>query len=281
MQVDKQDHWAAGNATVVQVGDQLDRGGEELAILLLLERMKHEAEAAGGAFYSINGNHETMSVQGNFRYADRAAAADFDRWRHYYKMGQRLKRKCGLDAPPVPAPLPNTYNIPHEMESRWQALQPGGPITRRFFATQNTVLTVGDSVFVHGGLLPRHVKYGLEKINAETAQWMSAVPKDPDDAKRNVPKFLRGRNALVWSRHFSSTKEDCQCELLEEVLGMVGASRMVVGYVSSNALIPCILGRSLQKKYSIPLHTAYSPLSFSISRISPSLARFLFLRPLS
>lgn len=37
--VDDTDHWAGGNSTVVQVGDQLDRGGDELAILLLLERL--------------------------------------------------------------------------------------------------------------------------------------------------------------------------------------------------------------------------------------------------
>jgi hypothetical protein len=36
--IDAADHWAAGTATVVQVGDQLDRGGSEIAILLLLER---------------------------------------------------------------------------------------------------------------------------------------------------------------------------------------------------------------------------------------------------
>ena len=30
---------------------------------------------AGGALHSLNGNHETMSVQGNFKYATDAGAA--------------------------------------------------------------------------------------------------------------------------------------------------------------------------------------------------------------
>lgn len=59
-----------------------------------------------------------------------------------------------------------------------------------------------------------------------------AAEDDPETRTRKTPGFLRGKNALVWSRHFSSTKEACQCELLDRVLSMVGASgasRMVVG----------------------------------------------------
>lgn len=52
-----------------QVGDQLDRGDNELRILLLLERLQKEAVAAGGALHVLNGNHETMNVMGDLRYA--------------------------------------------------------------------------------------------------------------------------------------------------------------------------------------------------------------------
>ncbi len=50
---------------MVQVGDQLDRGGEEIKILYMLERLKAEAEAAGGKFHVINGNHEVVNVRPN------------------------------------------------------------------------------------------------------------------------------------------------------------------------------------------------------------------------
>lgn len=53
----------------MQVGDLLDRGDEELKILYWLERLQEEAAAAGGALHVLNGNHETMNVGGNFRYA--------------------------------------------------------------------------------------------------------------------------------------------------------------------------------------------------------------------
>lgn len=51
------------------MGDQLDRGGNEVAVFYFLERMAKEAQKVGGAVYSLNGNHETLNVAARFRYA--------------------------------------------------------------------------------------------------------------------------------------------------------------------------------------------------------------------
>ena len=40
-----------------------------------------------------------------------------------------------------------------------------GSITRRFLAPHPTVLQIGSTLFVHGGILPEHAQYGLERIN--------------------------------------------------------------------------------------------------------------------
>ena len=50
-----------------------------IQVLLYLEKMKREAALAGGAFHAINGNHETMNVQGRFRYASAEGYKDFER----------------------------------------------------------------------------------------------------------------------------------------------------------------------------------------------------------
>ena len=76
-----------------QVGDQLDRGDNEIEILYYLERLQKEAAAAGGALHVLNGNHETMNVDGRFRYATIPGLADFHRWQVVQSIGKGLKVK--------------------------------------------------------------------------------------------------------------------------------------------------------------------------------------------
>ena len=66
--IDDKDSWIGGDLVVVQVGDQLDRGDDEKAILLLLNSVADQAHKAGGALYALNGNHETMNVALQFNY---------------------------------------------------------------------------------------------------------------------------------------------------------------------------------------------------------------------
>ena len=75
----------------LQVGDQLDRGDNEIQILYFLERLQKEAAAAGGALHILNGNHETMNVGGRFRYATQPGRLDFLRWQLLQSMGEGLK----------------------------------------------------------------------------------------------------------------------------------------------------------------------------------------------
>lgn len=45
------------NVCMCQVGDILDRGDQEVKLLYMLERLQHQAAAAGGALWVLNGNH--------------------------------------------------------------------------------------------------------------------------------------------------------------------------------------------------------------------------------
>lgn len=55
-------------------------------------------------------------------------------------------------------------------------------------------------MFVHGGVLPEHADYGLERINQETADWLMGKSGD------RMPDFLAGRKAVVWAREYSAGK---------------------------------------------------------------------------
>lgn len=85
------------------------------------------------------------------------------------RFGRRLEELFG-EAPP---------EAPHDPDEAWElALRtrvglfaPGGPLAQQF-ARNSTVLIVNDTVFAHGGVLPVHVKFGLERINEGVSRWM-------------------------------------------------------------------------------------------------------------
>jgi hypothetical protein len=200
--IDGQDHWNGGETVVVQVGDQLDRGDDEQAILEWFVRLADEAFEAGGGFYPLNGNHETMNVSLDFRYVTQGGWRDFEDVAHD----------------------PEDPVIAHfepAQRGRAAAFRPGG-VFAMLLARQNTVMVVGRNVFVHGGVLPRHFGLGLRQINAEIQAWMRG-----ETAR---PAHLNGDDSMVWSRHFSSDTDASDCALLTEVLDLAGADRMVVAH---------------------------------------------------
>jgi hypothetical protein len=200
--IDSQDHWNGGTTVVVQVGDQLDRGDDEQAILDWLEVLAEEARLAGGAIYPLLGNHETMNVQLDLRYVTEGGFADF-----------------ADTAYDETNPLYAGY--PESQRGRVAAFRPGGPyaqILSRHFIT----LMVGDTIFVHGGILPLHAAYGLDVINEETSAWMNGITAQPG--------ILSGDESPVWSRHYSDEPDAADCALLAETLGALRASRMVVAH---------------------------------------------------
>ncbi|VFQ82861.1 unnamed protein product [Cuscuta campestris] len=234
--IDDRDRWCGGSATVVQVGDVLDRGGDELKILYFLEKLKREAAKAGGSVITMNGNHEIMNVSGDFRYVTKRGLKEFENWALWHSVGKILKERCEgagdkesfkdpFDGVPFEFPGLKPEYIAG-IRARIAALRPHGPIATRFLSQNQTVVVVGDSIFAHGGLLPIHVEYGLEKLNEEISEWISG-------ARKTVwRELVNGRDSVVWLRKFSNQMEtDCDCSTLEHVLATVpGAKRMIMGH---------------------------------------------------
>ncbi|OAE25392.1 hypothetical protein AXG93_4620s2070 [Marchantia polymorpha subsp. ruderalis] len=72
--------WCGGKTVLVQVGDIIDRGGGELKIYHLFEKLRREAPRHGGAVYCIHGNHEVMNMLGRFRYTSKEAREEFSNY---------------------------------------------------------------------------------------------------------------------------------------------------------------------------------------------------------
>ncbi|ACY17101.1 metallophosphoesterase [Haliangium ochraceum] len=195
--------WTGGDMVLVQTGDVLDRGDDEQAILDLLARLEREARAAGGAVHALLGNHETMNAAGDFRYVTPGGFSDF------------------ADAPGVAAvaEAPALAAVPAQQRARAAAFLPGGVYAERL-AARNTVVVVGDTVFAHGGVVPRWAEYGIERVNAELRCWLAGEARPP--------AVLLAEDNPMWSRDFS--REPAACDALERALAALDATRMVVGH---------------------------------------------------
>lgn len=202
--------WVGGDATLVQMGDILDRGDDEIGILRLLWQLAEGAEEAGGAVYILNGNHETLNVAGDFRYVTPAA---------FRESAIVALGTADFGSPGV--------SFTMQARARLALFSPGAPLARKL-AQNPTVLIVNDSVFAHGGLLPVHVTYGLERINEDVSRWMLGGPEPPEN-------LVYSQDSVVWNRSYSrdhptSREQANACNKLRETLDALGVKRLVVGH---------------------------------------------------
>ncbi|GBF98464.1 ser thr phosphatase [Raphidocelis subcapitata] len=207
--------WAGGDATVVQLGDVLDRGNVEIGIIKLLMDLDDQARREGGAVYMLNGNHESLNVCGDFRYVTPGAfiesAVEFG-----------LPRDVAL------------RNWDGCIQARAALFLPGGRAAR-MLSRNPTVLVVNDTAFAHGGLLPVHVAYGIERMNAEVAAWMRR-DRTPDGFAS--PPFLAmgDGKSVMWNRQLSVEKWNNPIDRFHaaaqvgQALREIGAKRLVVGH---------------------------------------------------
>lgn len=202
--IDGEDRWVGGDLVVVHTGDSVDRGDQDREVLELLHRLASEAEAAGGACVAVVGNHELMNVAGDTRYASPKSKAAF-------------KGLTGLDLDQAPLQA-----LPKKERAHGAAFLPGGPMAE-ILAQRDVIAVVGDSIFVHGGVLPANVEYDIEKINREARAWM--LGESPD-----APAWIRSDDSPVWSRHYSDEPDAVDCATLTGVLESLGLQRMVVGH---------------------------------------------------
>lgn len=204
--IDGDDHWIGGDLVVVQTGDQLDRGDEERAILELFEGLREQAAKAGGAFHALNGNHEIMNAAGDLRYVTPGGFEDF------------------ADVPGLDLSDGRLSRIPASARPRAAAFMPGAPYAR-MLARRNVVIIVGDTVFVHGGVLPEHVAE-LETLNDEVRRWLHGTHARPAE----VVQAIMAPDSPVWTRAYSDDVGPEDCAMLEDTLRALSVSRMVVGH---------------------------------------------------
>jgi hypothetical protein len=211
--IDGADHWVGGALVVVQTGDEIDRGDSDRKVLDLIESLREPAKKAGGEIIALSGNHEIMNVAQDFRYVSPAGFAAFD---------------------DLAASAQGPGSSPDRARGRAAAFAPGGRYAK-MLAERPIVAKVGDTVFVHGGILPKHVAYGLDRMTDEVSDWMLGKRSEP-------PAIVVAEDGPVWTRAYSSTTGADACALASRALDALGAKRMVVGHTPQTSGVTSACG---------------------------------------
>lgn len=236
--IDLDANWVGDDTVVVQVGDVFDRGDHERAILHYLDDLHEQAGRVGGAVHRLLGNHEIMNAEMDFRYVTAGGFSEF-RERNRELAAHSIRRSYRA-LPEAQRRL--VQRLPRPCRDRAIAMAPGSPTARKLAERGLIALIIGDTLFVHGGLRPDHIAYGIERMNQEAREWLANHTKSEPvvaatkghvaDAFRK-PSFLRGTSSPIWMRHYSSyhlRPSSAECGLLNETLRQAGVVRMVVGH---------------------------------------------------
>lgn len=174
--MDEQRHWTGGKATLVQVGDLIDRGPKPREVLDLMISLGEQAAKAGGQVVSLLGNHEVMNLMGDLRYVSAGNYASFmdggsekhqaDAFQKYMAWRKDHSQLLAELSQPV---LPET-------EAEWMMRHPPGFIEHReafsangiygkWLRQRSAVAKIGGVIFLHGGINPDLASVGLDQIN--------------------------------------------------------------------------------------------------------------------
>jgi hypothetical protein len=213
------DEWIGGAMTVVQLGDLIGRSDDERQVLDFVLELQRKAAKAGGTLHALIGNHEVMGGRVDNQAVGPNPFPAYENVEGLHRDDPRLRV------------LP-----PHE-RARGAALMPGGPYARKLAAFP-TVVKIRETVFVHGGVVPRWASYGIDRINREVSDWLAGRAPEPDSAAG-----VDDGDRVMWTRQFSSSVDAADCALLGESLRILRARRMIVAHTVQPEITPRCDGR--------------------------------------
>jgi len=205
--------WSFGKGHLVILGDVFDKGPGVTDALWLIRRLEVQARSQGGGVHYLLGNHDLLAITGGSKAV------------HY---------KYVLIAGETGIPYQHFYSRDSEL-GRW-------------LRTRNTVLKIGDRLFVHGGLSHEFLKMNLTLTETNRLIQLSL---DPDRlALANQPErrlaglLSGGQGPLWWRGYFDGSiptgfirrvngrlgETTTGREALETALSRYGVRQVVVGH---------------------------------------------------
>ncbi|ORX76348.1 Metallo-dependent phosphatase, partial [Anaeromyces robustus] len=202
--IDNENNWIGTDSILVQMGDLNHRGNNTLKVFDTFIDLRKQAEEKGGRVNVILGNHEILAIQGN----------------HFYTSLNDFKTFGGL-------------------EGLEKEFGPEGKIGKFIRQDMNVTMVIGDSLFVHGGVIPEHIPDGLDDLNERARKILLDTPSIEDLYQLSLqnithPIFsdviFHPDDGPIGSREFSNGLDSEICSRLEETLRLTNTKRMIIGH---------------------------------------------------
>lgn len=250
--IDAQGKWTGGKTHLVQTGDLLDRGPDSRKAMDLVIRLEGEARAAGGAVHALIGNHEAMNLYGDLRYVapgEYAAFRDADSEKareELYQAHLKEARRASSDA----------------YRKSWQAQHPLGYAEHRrefgptgtygkWIRGLNAVIRIDETLFLHGGISPKHADLGVRPINER-------IRGELGDFAKLQGGLAKDEEGPLWYRGLAVGDEKAMERQVETILKTHAVARVVIGHTfTEGAVLPRFGGRVLQ--IDVGLARLYDP----------------------
>jgi hypothetical protein len=205
--IDDSGKWTGGDLVVVQLGNQYGNHKDEKATIELLDALAEQAKAAGGALHRLTGENEILNVALNFK--DIVNAQGFKDY---------AKEKSDD---------PRIEDLPAAQRGRAAVFASGSALAKKM-SEQKMIAIVGDTVYVHGGVLEDHLAKGIDNLNDQATKWMLgeiAMMPDPlaGPGPARTPK-LKGNEPF--------------CPGVEQVVTDLAVKRMVIARPAAEKLEP-------------------------------------------
>jgi hypothetical protein len=205
--IDEGESWSGGRQHLVLVGDLLDRGADDRAILDLVMRLRREAIDAGGRVHVVLGNHEVMNLMRDMRYVSRESYADFvefERKRDRNKAHRRFMtahHRPGMPASEVVEAFLDTY--PPGYFGRLRAFDPDG-VYGEFLLGLPSAIRIDDVVFVHGGLTDEVARLGLDELNRSVEQSLRSALAARAELEERIGPLIDRRQTIDRARELAA-----------------------------------------------------------------------------
>ena len=241
------ERWSAGaNTRFVQTGDVVDRGERSIEIVQIIANLQREAATrVNSSVTALLGNHELLTLQGDYRYVAREELLRLGKASLESKNlgGQEMGTGYGLRA----------YWAAGQMAWR-SAFSPDANLGAQIRSNRPLLTVEGEgscaTLFSHAGVRRAHLaRHGdsIEALNAFAGDAIAAIADRERDEKMGAdvggapPPALGSLDVFdvespvwtrFWSADWSKTKgmEVAACAELDSILRLVGARRMVVGH---------------------------------------------------